>query len=112
MSGGEGRPTVRDITREDSSLEDGNLRASPLRLAPPPRSGLPYRSIVLPLSSPSMLHTRARLLPVLATILAAACSRAETPSAQARQVTTSQGEVAPVTAGLSGFDTSLTARAD
>ena len=59
-----------------------------------------------------MLHTRARLLLVLATFLAAACSRAETPSAQARQVIASQGDVAPVTAGMFPLDTSLTARAD
>ena len=59
-----------------------------------------------------MLHTRARLLPILAMILAAACSRSEVPSAQARQVSTSAGEVAPTTAGLSGLDDSLSKRAD
>jgi protein-disulfide isomerase len=59
-----------------------------------------------------MLHTRVRLLPILATILAAACSRSETPSAQARQVNTSGGEVAPATAGLSGLTDSVSVIAD
>ena len=76
------------------------------------RFGLPYRTLVFPLSSLSMLHTRARLLPLLATILAAACSRSETPSAQARQVATAQGDVAPAHAVLTDSDTSVSARAD
>ena len=59
-----------------------------------------------------MLHTRARLTPILAAILVAACSRPETPSAQARQVTTSPGDVAPAATGLSGLDDSLSKRAD
>jgi protein-disulfide isomerase len=60
-----------------------------------------------------MLHTRARLLPLLVATLVAACSRSETPSAQARQVAVSPGDVAPATTtGLSGPDDSLSARAD
>jgi protein-disulfide isomerase len=59
-----------------------------------------------------MLHTRARLLPLLVAVLAAACSRSETPSAQARQVAVSPGDVAPTTTGMSGLDDSTSARAD
>jgi protein-disulfide isomerase len=61
-----------------------------------------------------MRHTRARLLPVLVTILVAACSRAETPSAQAREVNSSAGEVAsrPATVGMSGLSDSVSASAD
>jgi protein-disulfide isomerase len=60
-----------------------------------------------------MLHTRVRLLPILATVLAAACSRPETPSAQARQVTASSGDVAASpAAGLSGLADSVSANAD
>jgi protein-disulfide isomerase len=60
-----------------------------------------------------MLHTRVRLLPILATVLAAACSRSETPSAQAHQVTASSGDVAPSpAAGLSGLADSVSANAD
>jgi len=58
-----------------------------------------------------MLHTRVRLLPILAAILAAACSRSETPSAQARQVSTAGGEVAPAT-GMSELTDSVSASAD
>jgi protein-disulfide isomerase len=61
-----------------------------------------------------MLYARARLLPVVAaTLLLAACSRSETPSAQASQVTTvSPGDVAPSAAGLSGAEDSLAKVAD
>jgi protein-disulfide isomerase len=60
-----------------------------------------------------MLHTRVRLLPILATVFAAACSRPETPSAQAHQVTASSGDVAPSPAGgLSGLADSVSANAD
>ena len=58
-----------------------------------------------------MLHTRVRLVILLAATLAA-CSRPETPSAQARQVATSQGEVALAATGLSGLNDSVSARAD
>ena len=62
-----------------------------------------------------MLHTRVRLILPLAALLAAplaACSRPEPPSAQARQVTTSSGDVAVASSGLAGFDDSVSARAD
>jgi protein-disulfide isomerase len=61
-----------------------------------------------------MLHTRARLLPILAAVLAAACSRTETPVAQARQVNASGGEVAPApaTTGMSGLTDSISTSAD
>lgn len=62
-----------------------------------------------------MPHTRVRLILLLAASLAAplaACSRSETPSAQARQVTTSSGDVALPTTGLAGFDDSVSMRAD
>ena len=61
-----------------------------------------------------MLHTRARLLPLLVAVLTAACSRSETPSAQARQVSASPGDVAAATTttGVSGLDDSTSARAD
>ena len=62
-----------------------------------------------------MPHTRVRLILLLAALLAAplaACSRSETPSAQARQVTTSSGDVALPTTGLAGFDDSVSMRAD
>ena len=62
---------------------------------------------------PSMLHARARLLPVLATILSVACSRAETPSAQASEVTVSPGDVAPSMTGPTGAaEDSLSKKAD
>jgi protein-disulfide isomerase len=57
-----------------------------------------------------MLHARARLLPLLAAIIAAACSRSDTPSAQASQVTSSPGDVAM--AGSSAPDDSLSTKAD
>lgn len=60
---------------------------------------------------PFMLHTRVRLAILLAAMLAA-CSRPETPSAQARQVTASQGDVALAATGLSGLSDSVSARAD
>jgi protein-disulfide isomerase len=59
-----------------------------------------------------MLHTRVRLLSIFALTVAAACSRSETPSAQARQVSSSGGEVAPATTGLSGLTDSVSASAD
>jgi len=59
-----------------------------------------------------MLHTRARLLPLLGFIVAAACSRPETPSAQARQVNMSPGDVAPAARGLSTLTDSLSTSAD
>jgi protein-disulfide isomerase len=59
-----------------------------------------------------MLHTRVRLLPIFAIFLAAACSRSETPVAQARQVSTSGGEVVPATAGMSALTDSVSASAD
>ena len=59
-----------------------------------------------------MLHARARLLPLLAAILAAACSRADTPSAHANQVTSSSGDVADAIAGPFGPEDSLSTRAD
>jgi protein-disulfide isomerase len=59
-----------------------------------------------------MLHTRVRLVPLLAALIAAACSRPETPSAQARQVTTSPGDVALASPGLSGLEDSVSVRAD
>jgi protein-disulfide isomerase len=57
-----------------------------------------------------MLHTRVRLALLLAASLAG-CSRPETPSAQARQVT-SHGDVALAASGLSGLSDSVSARAD
>jgi protein-disulfide isomerase len=57
-----------------------------------------------------MLHARARLLPLLTAIIAAACSRSDTPSAQASQVTSSPGDVAM--AGSSAPDDSLSTKAD
>jgi protein-disulfide isomerase len=57
-----------------------------------------------------MLHARARLLPLLAAIIATACSRSDTPSAQASQVTSSPGDVAM--AGSSAPDDSLSTKAD
>lgn len=61
-----------------------------------------------------MLHIlRAR--PVAAIVLAAllsACSRSETPSASAHQVTASPGDVAPAASGLSGLDDSVSKSAD
>jgi protein-disulfide isomerase len=59
-----------------------------------------------------MLHARARLLPLLATFFVAACSRTETPSAQARQVTSSPGDVGPAMYGPSGPEDSLSTKAD
>lgn len=60
-----------------------------------------------------MLHARARLLPILAAALSAACSRPETPSAQASQVTTvSQGDVTPPMTGLSSLEDSASKKAD
>jgi protein-disulfide isomerase len=59
-----------------------------------------------------MLHARARLLPVLAVVLSAACSRPETPSAEASEVTLSPGDVAPSMTGLSGLEDSLSKKAD
>ena len=80
--------------------------------SPRPR-GLDYLSeALIPSIAAVMLHTRARLLPLLAAILATACSRPETPSAQAHQVTTSPGEVAPSMAGPSGPEDSLSIKAD
>lgn len=58
-----------------------------------------------------MLHTRARLTTLFALLLAA-CSRPETPPAQAREVTTSRGDVAPAATGLSGLEDSVSQRAD
>jgi protein-disulfide isomerase len=58
-----------------------------------------------------MQYTRARLVLLLAALLAA-CSRPETPSAQARQVTTSGGDVALVATTLSGLTDSVSKRAD
>lgn len=60
-----------------------------------------------------MQYARARLIPLLAAVLAAACSRPETPAAQARQVTSSPGDVAPAMAGTSAApEDSLSTRAD
>ena len=59
-----------------------------------------------------MLHARARLLPLLALILSAACSRSETPSAQASQVTASHGDVARAMVASSGSEDSLSIKAD
>ena len=59
-----------------------------------------------------MLHARARLLPLLALILSAACSRSETPSAQASQVTGSHGDVARAMVAFSGSEDSLSIKAD
>jgi protein-disulfide isomerase len=61
-----------------------------------------------------MLHTRARLIAfVVAALLSAACSRSDTPDASAREVTASQGDVAPAAgAGLSGLTDSISASAD
>lgn len=58
-----------------------------------------------------MQHTRVRLACLLAALLAA-CSRPETPAAQARQVSTAQGDVAPVATALTGLDDSVSASAD
>jgi protein-disulfide isomerase len=58
-----------------------------------------------------MPHTRARLLPLLA-ILLSACSRSETPRAQASEVTVSSGEVVAPTAGLSDLEDSVSKKAD
>ena len=58
-----------------------------------------------------MLYTRVRLASLLAALLAA-CSLAETPPAQVRQVETSPGDVALAATGLSSFDDSASARAD
>lgn len=58
-------------------------------------------------------HTRARLTAfLLAMGTLAACSRTETPSADARQVTSSAGEIAPAAAGLSGLEDSVSKNAD
>ena len=57
-----------------------------------------------------MLHTRVRLLPFLAALLAA-CSRPESQSAQVPQVTTSRGDVVP-TMTASGPEDSLSIKAD
>ena len=60
-----------------------------------------------------MLHARARLLSILVTVLSAACSRSEMPSAQASQVTTvASGDVAPAMTGFSGAEDSLAKMAD
>ena len=60
-----------------------------------------------------MLYARARLLPILVATALAACSRSETPSAQASQVTTvSPGDVAPSMTGFSGAEDSLAKMAD
>ena len=60
-----------------------------------------------------MLYARARLLPILVATVLAACSRSETPSAQASQVTTvSPGDVAPSMTGFSGAEDSLAKMAD
>ena len=64
-----------------------------------------------PHTTPLMPYTRARRALVLAALLAA-CSRPETPSAQARQVTTSNGDVALAATGLSRLDDSISVRAD
>lgn len=58
-------------------------------------------------------HTRARLTALLlATLALAACSRTETPSADARQVTTSKGNVVTAANGMSGLTDSISASAD
>jgi protein-disulfide isomerase len=58
-------------------------------------------------------HTRARLIALaLATVALSACSRTETPSADAHQVTASKGEVLPAATGLSGLRDSISASAD
>ena len=60
-----------------------------------------------------MVYARARLLLVVAAALLAACSRSETPSAQASQVTTvSPGDVAPSMTGVPGAEDSLAKMAD
>ena len=61
---------------------------------------------------PSMLHARARLLSLLVALLSAACSRTETPSAQAHQVTVSPGDVDPSVVGTTGAEDSLSKKAD
>jgi protein-disulfide isomerase len=59
-----------------------------------------------------MQYTRARLVLLLAALLAA-CARPETPSAQARQVTTSRGDVALAATSLSsGLTDSVSTLAD
>ena len=58
-------------------------------------------------------HTRARLaLLLLAAATSVGCSRTETPSADAHQVTTSRGDVAPAPAGLSTLTDSVSTNAD
>ncbi|HKH93789.1 MAG TPA: thioredoxin domain-containing protein [Gemmatimonadaceae bacterium] len=60
-------------------------------------------------------YTRARLQGIFATVAIVgltACSRTETPAADARQVTSSQGDVAPAATGLSGLNDSVSKRAD
>src|SRR5215203_3922595 len=60
-------------------------------------------------------YTRARLNTLFATVALAAlaaCSRAETPAADARQVTSSPGDVAPAASGLSGLTDSISIAAD
>ena len=60
-----------------------------------------------------MLHTSARLAPLIfAALLAAGCSRSETRVASAHQVDSASGDIAPAVAGLSGLDDSITASAD
>jgi protein-disulfide isomerase len=59
-----------------------------------------------------MPYARARLLPLLAAIVLVACSRPETPSAQASQVTVSPGDVAPAMTGPSAPEDSLSTKAD
>ena len=60
-----------------------------------------------------MSYTCARLTSFLvAAVLAAACSRSETPAASAHQVSTSGGDVAPTAGGDSGLTDSISASAD
>ena len=59
-----------------------------------------------------MLHARARLLPLLAAIIVAACSRPDTPSAQASQVTSSPGDVAITMTGSPAPEDSMSTKAD
>jgi protein-disulfide isomerase len=58
-----------------------------------------------------MLHSRVRLASIAAAVLFAACSRPETPAAQAHQVS-SAGDVTTAAMGLSGLSDSVSASAD
>ena len=91
----------------------------PVRFGSPPSSLRDYLSILLLTLQPRPLmsfHARARLTGLLlATVAITACSRTETPAADARQVTSSTGQVTPTAAaatGLSGLTDSVSVLAD